>query len=137
MRAKQNLSSFFILMKVSSFFSKNHIHLSKKYVIIFTGVKCMKALLISSFRYMGNFFIPSLKLGNRKNLTCLFVGYALQDKTHINMCKDVLRNSLPINKMIDLGWRPYSQIMVGDEASTKIQKSLNMYLSKTPIIWMG
>lgn len=41
-----------------------------------------------------------------------------------------------INKMIDLGWRPYSQIMVGDEASTKIQKSLNMYLSKTPIIWM-
>jgi len=62
----------------------------------------MKALLISSFRYMGNFFIPSLKLGNRKNLTCLFVGYALQDKTHIDMCKDVLRNSLPINKMIDL-----------------------------------
>jgi len=42
-----------------------------------------------------------------------------------------------INKMIDLGWRPYSQIMVGDEASTKIQKSLNMFLSKTPIIWMG
>ena len=42
-----------------------------------------------------------------------------------------------INKMIDLGWRPYSQIMVGDEASTKIQRSLNMFLSKTPIIWMG
>ena len=42
-----------------------------------------------------------------------------------------------INKMIDVGWRPYSQIMIGDEASTKIQKSLNMYLSKTPIIWMG
>lgn len=41
-----------------------------------------------------------------------------------------------INKMIDVGWRPYSQIMVGDDASTKIQRSLNMYLSKTPIIWM-
>ena len=42
-----------------------------------------------------------------------------------------------INTMLEVGWRPYSQIMVGDEASTKIQKSLNMYLSKTPIIWMG
>ncbi len=42
-----------------------------------------------------------------------------------------------INKMLEVGWRPYSQIMVGDEASTKIQKSLNMFLSKTPIIWMG
>jgi len=41
-----------------------------------------------------------------------------------------------INTMIDAGWRPYSQIMVGDEASTKIQRSLNMFLSKTPIIWM-
>ncbi|MBR3811828.1 MAG: tRNA (guanosine(37)-N1)-methyltransferase TrmD [Agathobacter sp.] len=42
-----------------------------------------------------------------------------------------------INKMIDFGWKPYSQIMVGDEASMKIQKSLNMFLSKTPIIWMS
>lgn len=62
----------------------------------------MKALLTSSFRYMGNFFIPSLKLGNRKNLTCLFVGYALQDKIHIDMCKEVLTKCLSIKKMIDL-----------------------------------
>ena len=42
-----------------------------------------------------------------------------------------------VNKMIDFGWRPYSQVMVGDEASMKIQKSLNMFLSKTPIFWMS
>lgn len=42
-----------------------------------------------------------------------------------------------VNKMIDFGWRPYSQVMVGDEASMKIQKSLNMFSSKTPIFWMS
>lgn len=41
-----------------------------------------------------------------------------------------------VNKLLELGWRPYSQIMVGDEVSTGIQRSLNMYLSKTPIIWL-
>lgn len=41
-----------------------------------------------------------------------------------------------INKMLALNWMPYSQIMVGDEASTALQKSLGMYMSKTPIIWM-
>ena len=61
----------------------------------------MKALLTSSFRYMGNFFLPSLDF-NRKDLTCLFVRYALQDEGHINMCKQVLKNCLPIKKMIDL-----------------------------------
>ena len=60
----------------------------------------MKALLTSSFRYMGNFFLPSLDF-NRKDLTCLFVRYALQDEGHINMCKQVLKNCLPIKKMID------------------------------------
>ena len=60
----------------------------------------MKALLTSSFRYIGNFFLPSLDF-NRKDLTCLFVRYALQDEGHINMCKQVLKNCLPIKKMID------------------------------------
>ena len=41
-----------------------------------------------------------------------------------------------INKMLALDWMPYSQIMVGDEATTGLQKSLGMYMSKTPIIWM-
>ena len=41
-----------------------------------------------------------------------------------------------INKMLALAWTPYSQIMIGDEASTGLQKSLGMYMSKTPIIWM-
>ena len=41
-----------------------------------------------------------------------------------------------INKMLALDWMPYSQIMIGDEASTGLQKSLGMYMSKTPIIWM-
>ncbi len=41
-----------------------------------------------------------------------------------------------INKILDQGWMPYSQIMIGDEASTALQKSLGMYMSKTPIIWL-
>lgn len=41
-----------------------------------------------------------------------------------------------INKMLSLDWMPYSQIMVGDEASLNLQKSLGMYMSKTPIIWL-
>ena len=62
----------------------------------------MKALLTSSFRYMGKFFVPKLNLDNKKNLTCLFIGYALQDKDHINMCKQVLLDNLPIEKFIYL-----------------------------------
>ena len=61
----------------------------------------MKALLTSSFRYMGNFFLSSLNF-NKKDLTCLFVRYALEDEEHINMCKQVLKSCLPIKKMIDL-----------------------------------
>ncbi len=41
-----------------------------------------------------------------------------------------------INKMLELGWIPYSQIMVNDDVSTGLQNSLGMYLSKTPIIWI-
>ena len=41
-----------------------------------------------------------------------------------------------INKMLSLDWTPYSQIMIGDEASTNLQASLGMYMSKTPIIWL-
>lgn len=61
----------------------------------------MRALLISSFRYMGQFFVPRLKF-NKTELTCLFVGYALDNEDHINMCKNVLKNNLPIKKLIDL-----------------------------------
>jgi len=41
-----------------------------------------------------------------------------------------------INKMLALGWMPYSQIMVGDEVNTHLQQTLGMYMSKTPIIWL-
>lgn len=41
-----------------------------------------------------------------------------------------------INKMLALDWMPYSQVMVGDEISAGLQRSLGMYMSKTPIIWI-
>ena len=41
-----------------------------------------------------------------------------------------------INKMLALDWMPYSQVMVGDEVSAGLQRSLGMYMSKTPIIWI-
>lgn len=41
-----------------------------------------------------------------------------------------------INKMLALDWMPYSQVMVGDEVSAGLQRSLGMYTSKTPVVWM-
>ena len=41
-----------------------------------------------------------------------------------------------MNKMIDMGWIPYGQFMVGDVASENLQKKLGLHLSKTPVIWL-
>ena len=41
-----------------------------------------------------------------------------------------------MNKMIDMGWIPYGQFMVGDEASENLQRKLGLHLSKTPVIWL-
>jgi len=62
----------------------------------------MKALLCSSFRYMGNFFVPHLKMKDRKNLTILFVDYALQDEEYSNQNKEKLKSTFNVGKIIDL-----------------------------------
>jgi len=41
-----------------------------------------------------------------------------------------------INKMLEQGNIPYGQFLIGDEGSEKLQKSLGMYMSKTPVIWV-
>ena len=41
-----------------------------------------------------------------------------------------------MNKLLEMGWMPYGQFLVGDENSERIQKTLGMYMSKTPIIWI-
>lgn len=41
-----------------------------------------------------------------------------------------------VNMSLQMGWIPYGQVMEGDEASAKLQESLGLHLSKTPIVWM-
>lgn len=41
-----------------------------------------------------------------------------------------------INRMLDMGYIPYGQFLVGDDDAEKLQKSLGMYMSKTPVIWV-
>ena len=41
-----------------------------------------------------------------------------------------------INKMMEMGWMPYGQFLIGDENSERVQKKLGMYMSKTPVIWV-
>ena len=41
-----------------------------------------------------------------------------------------------MNKALEMGWIPYGQVVVGNEASVKLQESLGVHLSKTPIVWM-
>ncbi len=41
-----------------------------------------------------------------------------------------------MNKLLEMGWMPYGQFLVGDENSERIQKKLGMYMSKTPVIWV-
>ena len=41
-----------------------------------------------------------------------------------------------INKMLELGYIPYGQFIIGDTGSQELQKSLGMYMSKTPVIWV-
>ena len=62
----------------------------------------MKALLCSSFRYMGNFFVPHLEIANKKNLTVLFVDYALPDEEYSNQNKEKLKSTFGIGKIVDL-----------------------------------
>ena len=40
------------------------------------------------------------------------------------------------NYALDLGWIPYGQVEVDNEVSMKLQESLGMYRSKTPIVWL-
>ena len=62
----------------------------------------MKALLCSSFRYMGNFFVPHLEMDNKENLTILFVDYALPDEEYSNQNKEKLKSTFDVGKIIDL-----------------------------------
>lgn len=41
-----------------------------------------------------------------------------------------------INKMLEMGYIPYGQFLIGDEGSERLQSSLGMYMSKTPVIWV-
>lgn len=60
----------------------------------------MKALLCSSFRYMGKFFAPYLEINNK--VTILFIDYALQDEVYSNQNKDMLKTCFDVEKIIDL-----------------------------------
>ena len=62
----------------------------------------MKALLCSSFRYMGNFFVPYLEMIGRNKLTILFIDYALPDEEYSNQNKEKLKNNFNVEKIIDL-----------------------------------
>lgn len=41
-----------------------------------------------------------------------------------------------INKVLELGWIPYGQVVLDNEVSTNLQNTLGVYLSKTPVVWM-
>lgn len=41
-----------------------------------------------------------------------------------------------INRLLEMGFIPYGQFLIGDEGSENLQKSLGMYMSKTPVIWL-
>ena len=62
----------------------------------------MKALLCSSFRYMGNFFVPHLEMNKEKKLTVLFINYALPDEEYSNQNKEKLKSTFNVGKIIDL-----------------------------------
>lgn len=40
------------------------------------------------------------------------------------------------NKVLEMGQIPYGQVVAGNEASRKLQESLGLHLSKTPVVWM-
>lgn len=62
----------------------------------------MKALLCSSFRYMGNFFVPYLEMNKEKKLTVLFINYALPDEEYSNQNKEKLKSNFNVGEIIDL-----------------------------------
>lgn len=62
----------------------------------------MKALLCSSFRYMGNFFVPYLEMNYKKKITVLFISYALPDEEYSNQNKEKLKSTFNVGKIIDL-----------------------------------
>lgn len=41
-----------------------------------------------------------------------------------------------INYALELGYIPYGQVVEGNEPSKRLQESLGLYLSKTPVVWM-
>ena len=40
------------------------------------------------------------------------------------------------DKALEMGWIPYGQVAAGNDISVKLQESLGVYLSKTPVVWM-
>ena len=41
-----------------------------------------------------------------------------------------------VNKTLEMGWIPYGGVRAGDEIAAKLQESLGLYLSKTPVVRM-
>lgn len=40
------------------------------------------------------------------------------------------------NRALENGWIPYGQIIVGNEASMKLQESMGLHFSKSSVYWM-
>jgi len=41
-----------------------------------------------------------------------------------------------LNKALEWGWIPYGQVIAGNEISANLQKTLGLYISKTPVYWL-
>ena len=41
-----------------------------------------------------------------------------------------------INYCLELGWIPYGQVAEGNEISARLQASLGLHMSKTPVVWL-
>ena len=41
-----------------------------------------------------------------------------------------------INQALDWGWIPYGQVVEGNEVSMKLQDSLGLHMSKSPVVWI-
>ena len=60
--------------------------------------------------------------------------YVLEEYRHMNIAKAL--EAYMINTALQWGWTPYGQIEVSDERGKKLQETMGLYLSKTPVIWM-
>jgi tRNA (guanine37-N1)-methyltransferase len=41
-----------------------------------------------------------------------------------------------INQALEWGWIPYGQVVEGNEVSMKLQDSLGLHMSKSPVVWL-